>query len=249
MAGHSKWANIQHRKGRQDARRGRLFSRLIREVTLAAKRGGTDPSGNPRLRAAIAEASSQNIPKDTIERAVRRAGGDEDGSNLEEVRYEGYGPGGAAVLVECMTDNRQRTVAEVRHAFTKCGGNLGKDGSVSFLFRKVGQISFTAGADENRVMEAALEAGADDVVSNDDGSIDVIASPDEFLDTRERLVAAGLSPASAEIIMRAGTTVVLDREQAESMLRLLEMLEDLDDVQKVHSNAEIPDDILAELAD
>jgi len=249
VAGHSKWANIQHRKGRQDARRGRIFSRLIREITLAARLGGPDPSGNPRLRAAIDAAGAQNVPKDTIERAIRRgAGEDNETGNLEEVRYEGYGPGGAAVLVECMTDNRRRTVAEVRHAFTKCGGNLGTDGSVAFLFRKVGEISFPAGSDEDRIMEAALEAGADDVVTNSDGSIDVLVPPDEFVDRKERFLAAGLKPESAEIIMRASTTVVLDQEQAESMMKLLEMLEDLDDVQKVHSNAEIPDEILAQMA-
>jgi YebC/PmpR family DNA-binding regulatory protein len=244
MAGHSKWANIQHRKGRQDARRGKLFSRLIREITIAARMGDPDPGANPRLRAAVDAAGSHNMPKDTIERAIRRAAGDDSAGNVDEVRYEGYGPGGVAVIVDCMTDNRNRTVAEVRHAFTKCGGNLGTDGSVAYLFRKVGQISFAAGADEDRLMEAALDAGADDVVTNEDGSFDVLTSPETFIDARDRLEAAGLRAESAEVTMRASTNQVLDADHAESMLRLLEMLEDLDDVQKVYSNAEIPDEIL-----
>jgi YebC/PmpR family DNA-binding regulatory protein len=246
MAGHSKWANIQHRKGRQDARRGKLFSRLIREVTHAARKG-TDPAGNPRLRAAMDTAAAANIPKDTIERARMRGAGGEEGQNLEEIRYEGYAPGGVAVIVDCLSDNRTRTVGEVRHAFTKCGGNLGTDGSVAFLFRKVGQISYPAGSDEGRIMEAALEAGADDVVSNEDGSIDVLTAPDDFVDVKERLAAAGLAPEGAAITMRPSNTVTLNPEHAERMLELTRMLEELDDVQQVYSNADIPEDVLARI--
>lgn len=248
MAGHSKWANIQHRKGRQDARRGRLFSKLIREITIAARSGGSDAGSNPRLRAAIDEAGSHNVSKDTIERAVRRGIGAEEGENLEEVRYEGYGPGGVAVMVDCMTDNRKRTVAEVRHAFSKCGGNLGTGGSVAYLFSKAGVISFPRASDENRLLAAALETGAEDVVNNDDGSIDVLTAPDTLVEVKERLLAAGLSPESAQVTMRASNNQILDRDDAETMVRLLEMLEELDDVQKVYSNAEIPDEILEQLA-
>ncbi|HEY7841281.1 MAG TPA: YebC/PmpR family DNA-binding transcriptional regulator [Gammaproteobacteria bacterium] len=246
MAGHSKWANIQHRKGRQDARRGKLFSRLIREVTHAARKGA-DPSGNPRLRAAMDTAAAANIPKDTIERArVRGAGGDE-GQNLEEIRYEGYAPGGVAVIVDCLSDNRTRTVGEVRHAFTKHGGNLGTDGSVAFLFRKVGQISYAAGVNEDKVMEAALEAGADDIVTNEDGSIDVLTAADDFMDVKDRLVKAGFEAEVAEITMRPSTSVTLNADHATSIIELTRTLEDLDDVQKVYSNADIPDDVLAKL--
>ena len=248
MAGHSKWANIQHRKGRQDAKRGKLFTKLIREVTIAAKLGGGDPDANPRLRAAIDSAKSQSMPKDTIERAVKRGAGDNEGENLEEIRYEGYGPGGVAVLVDTMTDNKNRTVAEVRHAFSKFGGNLGTDGSVSYMFTKVGLISYNAGTDEDTIMEAALEAGADDVISNEDTSIDVITEPDKLVDVKEALVAAGHEPENAEVTMRADNSSPLDLKGAETMLKLLDMLEDLDDVQKVYSNADIPDDVLAELS-
>lgn len=247
MAGHSKWANIQHRKGRQDAKRGKLFSKLIREITVSARLGGGDPTGNPRLRAAIDNALAGNMPKETIERAVKRGAGGDGGGNLEEARYEGYGPGGVAVMVDCMTDNRKRTVAEVRHAFTKCGGNLGTDGSVAYLFTKVGLIAYPAGTDEDALMEAALEAGAADVVNNDDGSLDVLTAPDDFIDVREALRAAGQVPDAAEITLRAGAGHVVDLDGAQTMTRLLDMLEDLDDVQKVYSNAEIPDDILARL--
>lgn len=247
MAGHSKWANIQHRKGRQDAKRGKLFTKLIREVTIAAKLGGGDPSANPRLRAAIDSAKSQSMPKDTIERAVKRGAGGEEGGNLEELRYEGYGPGGVAVLVDTMTDNKNRTVAEVRHAFSKFGGNLGTDGSVAYLFTKVGLISYASGADEDAIMEAALDGGADDIVTNDDGSIDVITEPDSFVDTKEALESAGFEAENAEITMRASTSSELDKKGAESMLKLLDVLEDLDDVQKVYSNAEISEEILAQL--
>jgi len=248
MAGHSKWANIQHRKGKQDAKRGKLFTKLIREVSIAAKLGGGDPDANPRLRAAIDTAKSQSMPKDTIERAVKRGAGDDEGGNLDELRYEGYGPGGVAVLVDTMTDNKNRTVSEVRHAFTKYGGNLGTDGSVAYLFTKVGLISFANDLDEDAVMEAALEGGADDIITNEDGSIDVITEPDSFVDTKDALIAGGFEPENAEITMRASTSCDLDKKGAESMLKLLDVLEDLDDVQKVYSNAEIPDEVLAELS-
>lgn len=247
MAGHSKWANIQHRKGRQDAKRGKLFSKLIREVTVSARLGGPDPDGNPRLRAAIDNALAGNMPKDTIERAVKRGAGGAEGDSLEEVRYEGYGPGGVAVMVDCMTDNRNRTVAEVRHAFAKCGGNLGTDGSVAYLFAKVGLLSYPPGTDEDELLEAALEAGADDVAGNDDGSVDVLTAPDDFLDARDSLAEAGHPPGAAEITMRAATGQTLDLNGAQTMMRLLDTLEDLNDVQKVYSNAEIPDEILAQL--
>ncbi len=247
MAGHSKWANIQHRKGKQDAKRGKLFTKLIREVTIAAKLGGGDPDANPRLRAAIDTAKSLSMPKDTIERAVSRGAGDSESDNVEELRYEGYGPGGVAVLVETMTDNKNRTVSEVRHAFSKHGGNLGTDGSVAYLFTKVGLISFASGLDEDTVMEVALDGGADDIITNDDGSIEVITEPDSFVDTKDALIAGGLEPENAEITMRASTSCDLDKKGAESMLKLLDVLEDLDDVQKVYSNAEIPDEVLAEL--
>ena len=212
MAGHSKWANIQHRKGKQDAKRGKLFTRLIREVTIAAKLGGGDPDANPRLRAAIDTAKSLSMPKDTIERAVKRGGGNEESENVDELRYEGYGPGGVAILVDTMTDNRNRTVSEVRHAFTKYGGNLGTDGSVAYLFIKVGLISFASGLDEDKVLEVVLERGADDIITNDDGSIDVITDPDSFVDTKEALIIAGFKPENAEITMRASISCDLDRK-------------------------------------
>lgn len=247
MAGHSKWANIQHRKGKQDARRGKLFTKLIREITVAAKMGGADPDNNPRLRDAADNALSNNMTKDTVERAIKRGAGGNEAENVEEIRYEGYGPGGVAVIVDCMSDNRNRTVGEVRHAFNKCGGNLGTDGSVAYLFKKVGQISFPAGSNEDALMEAALEAGADDVITYEDSSIDVLTSADDFLDIKSALQAKGHEPESAEITMRASTSQKLDLETAGSMLRLLDMLEDLDDVQKVYSNADIPEDVIAQL--
>ncbi|HHZ87950.1 MAG TPA: YebC/PmpR family DNA-binding transcriptional regulator [Chromatiaceae bacterium] len=247
MAGHSKWANIQHRKGAQDAKRGKLFTKLIREITVATRMGGGDAAANPRLRAAIDKALSGNMTKDTIERAVKRGSGDDDGAALDEIRYEGYGPGGTAVMVDCMTDNKNRTVAEVRHAFSKSGGNLGSDGSVSYLFSRVGLISFPVGGDEDQIMEAALEAGAEDVVTNDDTSIDVLTDPDDYIGVKDGLVAAGLEPESAEVTMRASTGAELSADDAPKMLRLIDMLEDLDDVQNVYSNAEISDEILAQL--
>jgi len=247
MAGHSKWANIQHRKGAQDAKRGKLFTKLIREITVAARIGGGDASSNPRLRAAIDKALIANMTKDTVERAIKRGSGELEGQNYEEVRYEGYAPGGVAVMVDCMTDNRNRTVGDVRHAFTKCGGNLGTDGSVSYLFSKAGIISYPKGSDEGKIMEAALEAGADDVVSYADGSIDVLTAPETFMDVKEALTAAGLEPERAEVTLRAATDVALQAEEAGKMVKLLEMLEDLDDVQNVYSNADIAEEVLAQL--
>ena len=243
MSGHSKWANIQHRKGRQDKKRGKLFSKLIREVTVAAKYG-SDPSVNPRLRAAIDKAKSQSMPKENIDRAISRGSGEEEGFNFEEVTYEGYGPGGAAILIECMTDNRNRTVAEVRHALSKFGGNLGSDGSVSYLFEKVGLMTLTAVNNKNQTMEIAIDAGAEDIESNEDGSIEIITNPTDFLNVKESLVAEGINPEIAEVTMRASVSVSIGVKHAESMLKLLDVLEDLDDVQAVHSNAEIPDEVL-----
>ena len=245
MAGHSKWANIQHRKKAQDARRGKLFTKLIREVTIAAREGGGDPDGNARLRLAMDKAFAGNVPKDTVDRAIKRATGDVGADTLEEVRYEGYGPGGTAVMVDCVTDNRNRTVAEVRYAFTKCGGNLGTGGSVAYLFSKVGQLSFPPGTDEERLMEAALDAGAEDVIANDDGSLEVLTAAHEFGEIRDGIAAGGLDSEQAEVTMRASTNVPLDAENAHRIIRLLEMLEDIDDVQQVYSNAEISDEILA----
>ena len=247
MAGHSKWANIQHRKGRQDAKRGKLFTKLIREITVAAKLGGSDSSANPRLRAAIDNGLSNNMTKDTIDRAVKRGAGGDENSNVDEIRYEGYGPNGVAVIVDTMTDNKNRTVAEIRHAFAKFGGNLGTDGSVSYLFTKIGLISFQGKIDEDAIMEAALEGGAEDIITNDDNSIDVITNPDNLVDIKDVIVAAGFDPQNTEITMRASTTSELNKKSAETMIKLLDALEDIDDVQKVYSNAEIPDEILAEL--
>ena len=243
MSGHSKWSNIQHRKGRQDKKRGKLFSKLIREVTVAAKYGA-DPSANPRLRAAIDKAKSQSMPKENIDRAISRGSGEEEGFNFEEVTYEGYGPGGAAILIECMTDNRNRTVAEVRHALSKFGGNLGSDGSVSYFFEKVGLVTLTTVDNKNQTMEIAIDAGAEDIESNEDGSIEIITNPTDFLNVKESLVAEGINPEIAEVTMRASVSVSIGVKHAESMLKLLDVLEDLDDVQAVHSNAEIPDEVL-----
>ncbi len=247
MAGHSKWANIQHRKKAQDAKRGKLFTKFIREITVAARMGDPDPNANPRLRLAVDKALTANMGKDTIERAIKRGAGAQDGDNFDEIRYEGYGPGGTAVMVDCMTDNRNRTVAEVRHAFTKFGGNLGTDGSVAYLFTKTGVLSYPAGSDEDAIMEAALEAGAEDVVGSDDGSCEVLTSADDFLNVKQAMVAAGFKPEDAEVTMRASTSNPLDVDQAGSMIKLLDMLEDLDDVQNVYSNADIADDILEQL--
>jgi len=248
MAGHSKWANIQHRKGAQDAKRGKLFTKLIREVTVTARTGGGDVAANPRLRLAIDKALAGNVTKDTIERAIKRATGNQDQDNFEEVRYEGYGPGGTAVMVDCMTDNRNRTVSEVRRVFSKCNGNLGTDGSVAYLFSKVGQISYPARVGEERVLEAALEAGAEDVITNEDGSLDVLTTPDTFTEVRDGLVTEGLKPELAEVTMRPSTSVSLDVDNARQIIRLIEMLEELDDVQQVYSNADISEEIMGQLA-
>ena len=248
MAGHSKWANIQHRKGAQDAKRGKLFTKLIREITVAARLGGPDPAANPRLRAAVDKALGSNMTKDTIERAIKRGSGAQEGDNFEEVRYEGYGPNGVAVMVDCLTDNRNRTVAEVRHAFNKAGGNLGTDGSVAYLFNKAGVIGFAAGCDEEQIMEAALEAGAEDVVSSDDGSVEVLTSVEEFGAVKQALETASLNPEYAEVTMHPSNTVTLGLEDAQKIMRLVDALEDLDDVQNVYSNAEIPDGVLEKTA-
>jgi YebC/PmpR family DNA-binding regulatory protein len=247
MAGHSKWANIQHRKGAQDKKRGKLFTKLIREITVAARMGGGDPDANPRLRLAIDKAKGQSMPKDNIERAVKRGAGEVDGADYQEIRYEGYGPGGTAVMVDCLTDNRNRTVAEVRHAFTKFGGNLGADGSVNYLFNHVGQLLYPPEADEDAIMEAAIESGAEDVIVDDDGSIEVLSSPSDYESVRDAMVAAGHEPENAQLTMRASTNAELGTKEAESMIKMLETLEDLEDVQEVYSNADISDEILAQI--
>jgi YebC/PmpR family DNA-binding regulatory protein len=247
MAGHSKWANIQHRKNAQDAKRGKLFTKLIREITVAARTGDPDPAANPRLRLAVDKALTANMTKDTIERAIKRGSGAQEGENFEEIRYEGYGPGGVAVMVDCLTDNRNRTVAEVRHAFTKAGGNLGTGGSVAYQFAKTGVLSYPAGSDEDRIMEVALEAGAEDVIGYDDGSVDVLTDPEQFEAVRVAMQAAGQATEQAEVTMRAANSTSLALEDAEKMVRLLDTLEELDDVQNVYSNADISEDILAQL--
>jgi YebC/PmpR family DNA-binding regulatory protein len=248
MAGHSKWANIKHRKAAQDKKRGKIYTKLIREITVAARSGGGgDPSTNPRLRLAMDKALSANMNKDTIERAIKRGTGEGDDANYEEVRYEGYGPGGTAVMVDCMTDNRNRTVSEVRHAFTKSGGNLGTDGSVAYLFNRLGMLTYPEGSDEDVIMEAALEAGAEDVAGNDDGSIEVLTSFEDFMTVKDAMEAAGLKPEHAEIIEKPTTDTVVSEEDAEKIMRLIDTLEDLDDVQEVHTNADFPEDVLAKL--
>ena len=247
MAGHSKWANIQHRKGAQDKKRGKLFTKLIREITVAAKMGGGDPEANPRLRMAVDKAKGQSMPKDNIERAVKRGAGELDGTDYLELRYEGYGPGGTAVMVDCLTDNKNRTVAEIRHAFTKYGGNLGADGSVNYLFNNVGQLLYPAGSDEEAIMEAAIDAGAEDVVVDEDGSIDVLTEPADYQSVRDAMTTAGHEPENAQLTMRASTNATLDVKEATSMVKMLELLEDLDDVQEVYSNADISDEVLAQL--
>jgi YebC/PmpR family DNA-binding regulatory protein len=241
MAGHSKWANIQHRKGRQDAKRGKIFTRLIKEITVSARLGGGDPGTNPRLRLAIDKARENNMPGDNIQRAIQRGTGELEGVAYEEIRYEGYGVGGAAVMVDCMTDNRTRTVADVRHAFTKNGGNLGSDGSVAYLFRHCGQFVLAPGATEDKVMDVALEAGADDVIANDDGSIEVICAPGDFATVKSALEKAGLKPELAEITMKPTTEVALTGDDAVKMRRLLDALEGLDDVQQVYTTAALAD--------
>jgi YebC/PmpR family DNA-binding regulatory protein len=247
MAGHSKWANIKHRKAAQDAKRGKLFTKLIRERTVAAKMGGPDPESNPRLRDATSKSLTANMTRDTIDRAIKRGAGANDSENFDEVRYEGYGTNGVAILVDCLTDNINRTVSEVRHAFSKCGGNLGTDGSVAYLFSKTGIISYPAGSDEDAIMEQALEVGAEDVVTNDDGSIDVITTPENFTEIKEALIAAKLQPENAEVMMKPSISVDLDLEGAEKIMRLVDMLEDLDDVQNVYSNADFSDEVMEQL--
>jgi YebC/PmpR family DNA-binding regulatory protein len=248
MAGHSKWANIKHRKAAQDKKRGKIYTKLIREITVAARSGGGgDPSTNPRLRLAMDKALSANMNKDTIERAIKRGTGEGDDANYEEVRYEGYGPGGTAVMVDCMTDNRNRTVSEVRHAFTKSGGNLGTDGSVAYMFNRIGLLTYPAGSDEDAIMEAALEAGAEDVEVSDDGSIEVSTSYEEFMAVKDAMKAAGLKPEDAEIIEKPTTDTVVSEEDAEKIMRLIDTLDELDDVQEVHTNADFPDEVLANL--
>ena len=237
MAGHSKWANIQHRKGRQDDKRGRIWTRITREIIVAARAGGADVNMNPRLRLAIEKAKAANMPADNIKRNVDKATGNLDGVTYEEIRYEGYGIGGAAIIVDCMTDNRVRTVADVRHAFSKYGGNMGTEGSVAFQFKNVGQIIFAPGTNEDKVMEVALEAGADDVVTDDDGAIEVLTQPAEFEAVKNALVAAGLTPDAADVTMRPDVTIELTGDDAARMQKLLDILEDLDDVQDVFHNA------------
>ena len=240
MAGHSKWANIKHRKAAQDKKRGKLYTKLIREITVAARLGGGDVDDNPRLRASVDKALAANMPKDTIDRAISRGAGGTDGADVEELVYEGYGPGGVAILVEAMTDNRNRTVAEVRHAFSKSGGNLGTDGSVAYLFSKIGMISFAPGADEEQVMDVALEAGAEDIDSEDDGALSVTTPWENMTDVATALKAAQLEPDHAEVTMVASTTTPCDLDLAQKVLRLIDALEELDDVQEVYSNGEFP---------
>ncbi len=248
MAGHSKWANIKHRKGRQDAKKGKIFTKLIRELTVAASQGGGIPADNPRLRLAVDKALGANMTRDTIDRAIARGVGADDGTKVEELSYEGYAPNGVAVIVEAMTDNRNRTAAAVRHAFTKCGGNLGTDGSVAYMFDRKGQISFAPGVDEDALMEAALEAGADDVVTHEDGSIDVFTSFVDFISVNEALQKAGFKGEEAEINMIPSITVELgELEMAQKVLKLIDMLEDLDDVQNVYFNGQIPEKIMEQV--
>ncbi|MBC7482930.1 MAG: YebC/PmpR family DNA-binding transcriptional regulator [Rhizobacter sp.] len=239
MAGHSKWANIQHRKGRQDEKRGKVWTRVIREITVAARQGGADLAMNPRLRLAVEKAKAANMPADTVKKNIDKATGNLEGVSYEEIRYEGYGIGGAALIIDCMTDNRVRTVAQVRHAFSKYGGNMGAEGSVAFQFKQCGQFVFAPGTNEDKVMEVALEAGADDVLTDDDGAVEVLCAPPLFEAVQAALQAAGLKPELAEVTMRAENSVVLTSEDGQRMQKLLDVIEDLDDVQDLHHNAEI----------
>ncbi|MEM7362862.1 MAG: YebC/PmpR family DNA-binding transcriptional regulator [Pseudomonadota bacterium] len=245
MAGHSKWHNIKHRKAGQDAKRGKVFTKIIRELTVAARDGGGNVEDNPGLRTVVDKAKAAQMPKDTMERAIARGAGGQEGSDLAQLTYEGYGPGGVAILVETVTDNRNRTVAEVRHAFTKAGGNLGTDGSVAYLFDKKGQMSYASDTDEDTLMEAAIEAGADDVETDDDGAIEVTTAPDDFITVKDALIAAGFEPEAAEVAMVPQTYSALDLDTAEKVLRLLDALEDLDDVQNVYTNADFPPEAMA----
>lgn len=249
MAGHSKWANIKRHKAKVDAVRGKLYTKLIRELTVAAKIGGGDANSNPRLRAALDKAYGANMTKDVIERAIKRGVGGMEGEQVDEIRYEGYGPGGIAVMVDCMTNNRNRTVGEVRHAFSKHGGNLGTDGSVAYLFKKLGQMTFAPGTNEEKLMELALELGVEDIITNDDHSIDVITSPDDFLTIKEKLAAQGFKPEQGEVTMSADVSVAInDQETGEKVLELIDALEDLDDVQAVYSNADIAEEVMDQLS-
>lgn len=247
MAGHSKWANIQHRKGAQDAKRGKLFTKFIREITVAAKEGGSDPTNNPRLRAAIDKALNGNMTRDVIERATKRGAGELEGVSYEEIRYEGYGPSGIAIMLDCLTDNRNRTVAAVRNVFTKRGGNMGTDGSVAYLFNKKGIISFPEGSNEDVIMEAALESGAEDIVTNEDSSIDVFTDPENYSEVKEALNRTGLEANSSEVTMHPDVTVTLDVKDAEKALAMIDAFEDLDDVQDVYTNADFTAEVMAEL--
>ena len=248
MAGHSKFANIKHRKAAQDKKRGKVFTKIIRELTVAAK-GGADPMSNPALRLAMDKAMAANMTKDTMERAIKRGSGEGDDTEYFELRYEGYGPGGTAVMVDCMTDNKNRTASEVRHAFSKSGGNLGQDGSVAFMFNRVGLMVYPAGSDEETILEAALEAGAEDVETNDDGSIEVVTEFKDFLNVKESMAAAGCDPEHAELVEKPITPTVVTLDDAEKIMRLIDTLEDLDDVQEVHTNAEFSEEILNQLSD
>ena len=241
MAGHSKWANIQHRKGRQDAKRGKIFTKIIKEITVSARLGGGDPNMNPRLRAAVALAKEENMPSDNITRAIKKGTGELEGVNYEEIRYEGYGINGAAIIIDCLTDNKQRAVADVRHALTKFGGNLGTDGSVAFMFKHCGSLVYEPGTSEDKVMEIALEAGAEDVLTNDDGSIEVITPPNDFVAVKEAMEAAGLKAVLAEVTMKAMNEVEFSGDDAVKMQKILDALEDLDDVQEVYTSAVIED--------
>ena len=247
MAGHSKWANIQHRKGAQDAKRGKLFTKFIREITVAAKEGGSDPDNNPRLRASIDKALSGNMTRDVIERATKRGAGELEGVTYEEIRYEGYGPSGIAIMIDCMTDNRNRTVAAVRNVFTKRGGNMGTDGSVAYLFNKKGIISYPAGTDEDTIMEGALDAGAEDIVTNDDGTVDVFTAPEDYAAVKDALDQSGLEATSSEVTMHPETRVALDVQDAGKALAMIDAFEDLDDIQDVYTNADFSDDVMAQL--
>jgi YebC/PmpR family DNA-binding regulatory protein len=247
MAGHSKWANIKHRKARQDAKKGKIFTKLIRELVVAAKAGGPHPEDNPRLRAAVDKALRENMKRDTIDKAIARGAGNQEGDDYEEIRYEGYAPAGVAVMVDCLTDNRNRTVGEVRHAFSKKGGNLGTDGSVAYMFKKQGVISFETGVDEETLMDIAIEAGAEDVVINDDGSVDVVTAAEDFHAVNDALVAAGFNPTEADIHMESDIKVSLELEDAQKVMEMIDMLEDLDDVQRVYTNIELSDEVMAQL--
>ena len=248
MAGHSKWANIKHKKAAVDKKRGKVWSKLIREITVAAREGKTsDASAHPRLRLAVDKALAANMPKDTIEKACKRGAGELGADNIEEVRYEGYGAGGIAILVDTETDNINRTVSEVRHAFSKHGGNMGTNGSVSYMFNQLGVLGFAPGADEDAVMEAALDAGAEDVITDDEGSIEVLTTPDSFGDVQNALVAAGLAPDEGEVTMRADNLTPLDVEAAEKLMKMVDALEELDDVQEVYTNADISDEVMEQL--